>query len=330
MAEKRQSKTVHPSITVGRFFEAGRERLGMKLVTGETGLMRTIIEPMPHRPGLALSGFFKHFAWKRIQVVGMAEYEYLSSMSADLRAERLAEVFAKKIPCMVFTRGKRIFPEAIELAKQHGVSILQSNMVTRHFIHAATFALEDLHAPSCRVHGTMLEVAGVGVLIEGKAGLGKSETALGLIKRGQALVADDLTQLRRDSSNCLLGSAMGHTRDYMEIRGIGIIHVPSIFGVAAVRGEKQLDMVVTLKRQGEADAELDRTGLDELQREFLGVKVPQLVIPVAPGRDLVNLVETAAQEFKLRKSGVVAALNLTAQIKRHHDALRRADRGTKV
>ena len=330
MAEKRQSKTVHPSITVGQFFEAGRERLGMKLVTGETGLMRTIIEPMPHRPGLALSGFLKHFAWKRLQVVGMAEYEFLSSMSDDLRAAHLAEVFAKKIPCMVFTRGKRIFPEAIELAKRHGVSILQSSMVTRHFIHAATFVLEDLHAPSCTVHGTMLEVAGVGVLIEGLPGLGKSETALGLVKRGQALVADDLTRLRRDSSNCLLGSAMDATKFFMEIRGIGIIHVPSIFGMAAVRGEKQLDMVVTLKRQGDADAELDRTGLDNLRREFLGVEVPQRVIPVAPGRDLVNLVETAAQEYTLRQSGFVAAHQLSAQIKRHHDALRRLDRGTKI
>jgi HPr kinase/phosphorylase len=122
-------------------------------------------------------------------------------------------------------------------------------MVTRHFIHSATFVLEDLHAPRCKVHGTMLEVAGVGVFIEGAAGLGKSETALGLIKRGHALVADDLTQFRRDSSNSLLGSAMPVTQYYMEIRGIGIIHVPSIFGVAAVRGEKQVDLVVTLKRQ---------------------------------------------------------------------------------
>jgi HPr kinase/phosphorylase len=164
----------------------------------------------------------------------------------------------------------------------------------------------------------MLEVAGVGVFIEGAAGLGKSETALGLIKRGHALVADDLTQFRRDSNNTLLGSALPVTQYFMEIRGIGIIHVPSIFGVAAVRGEKQVDLVVTLKRQGEADAELDRTGMDDLRREFLGVEVPQLVIPVALGRDLVNLVETAAQEHKVRSSGFVAVSELESRIKRHH------------
>ena len=320
MAKKQQSRTIRPSVTVDQFLKVGRERLRLKLEAGEAGLKREIVEPVVHRPGLALSGFFKHFAWKRIQAVGMAEYEYLSSMPAELRARRLNELFAKKIPCMVFTRGKRIFPEVLELAERNGVSVLRSSMVTRHFIHAATFVLEDLHAPRCKVHGTMLEVAGVGVLIEGAAGLGKSETALGLIRRGHALVADDLTRLRRDSSDNLLASAVQVTQYYMEIRGIGIIHVPSIFGGAAVRGEKQLDLVVTLKRQGEADAELDRTGLSELQREFLGVPVRQLVIPVAPGRDLVNLVETAAQEYKLRLSGVVAVRDLADRVKRHHGA----------
>ena len=287
-------------------------------MTGRIGLRRVIVEPVAHRPGLALSGFYRHFAHKRIQVIGMAEFEYLSSMPEAQRVQRLEELFAKKIPCIVFTRGKRIFPEVERLAKRNNVCVLRTNMVTRHFVHSVSFVLEELYAPRCKVHGTMLEVAGVGVFIEGAAGLGKSETALGLIKRGHALVADDLTQFRRDSNNTLLGSALPVTQYFMEIRGIGIIHVPSIFGVAAVRGEKQVDLVVTLKRQGEADAELDRTGMDDLRREFLGVEVPQLVIPVALGRDLVNLVETAAQEHKVRSSGFVAVSELESRIKRHH------------
>ncbi len=318
MSENRQSPVQQSRVTVGQFLTVGRERLGLELAAGQAGLERVIIEPVAHRPGLALCGFYSHFARKRIQVVGMAEYAYLSSLPVELRVQRFEELFAQKIPCMVFTRGKRVFPEVFRVAERDGVSVLRSSMVTRHFIHAATFVLEDLHAPRCKVHGTMLEVAGVGVFIEGAAGLGKSETALGLIKRGHALVADDLTLLRRDSNNNLLGSAMPVTQYYMEIRGIGIIHVPSIFGVAAVRGEKQVDLVVTLKRQGEADAELDRTGMEQLSREFLGVSVPQLVIPVAPGRDLVNLVETAAQEHKLRLSGFVAVRELDTRIKRHH------------
>ncbi len=318
MGEIRQSQAQQSRVTVGQFLKVGRDRLGLELAAGQAGVERVIIEPMTHRPGLALSGFYEHFAWKRIQVVGMAEYAYLSSMPEALRIQRVEELFSKRIPCLVFTRGKRVFPEVLRVAERDGVAVLRSSMVTRHFMHTATFVLEDLHAPRCKVHGTMLEVAGVGVFIEGAAGLGKSETALGLIKRGHALVADDLTQLRRDSNNNLLGSAVPVTQYYMEIRGIGIIYVPAIFGVAAVRGEKQVDLVVTLKRQGEADAELDRTGTEELTREFMGVSVPQLVIPVAPGRDLVNLVETAAQEHKLRLSGYVAVRELDSQIKQHH------------
>ena len=318
MIETRQSQVNQSPVSVGQFLKVGRDRLGLELAAGKAGLDRVIIEPVVHRPGLALSGFYEHFARKRIQVVGMAEHAYLSSLSVELRVQRFEELFGLKIPCMVFTRSRRVFPEVLRLAERDGVSVLRSSMVTRHFMHTATFVLEDLHAPRCKVHGTMLEVAGVGVFIEGAAGLGKSETALGLIKRGHALVADDLTQLRRDSNNNLLASALPVTQYYMEIRGIGIIYVPAIFGVAAVRGEKQLDLVVTLKRQGEADAELDRTGTDNLQREFLGVSLPQLVIPVAPGRDLVNLVETAAQEHKLRLSGFVAVRELDSRIKQHH------------
>lgn len=318
MADSRQSQAQQSPVTVDQFLKTGRDRLGLELAAGQAGLARVIIEPVVHRPGLALSGFYEHFAWKRIQVVGMAEYAYLSSLPDTLRIQRFEELFSMKIPCLVVTRGKRVFPEVLRVAEEKGVAVLRTGMVTRRFMQTATFVLEELHAPRCKVHGTMLEVAGVGVFIEGAAGLGKSETALGLIKRGHALVADDLTLLRRDSNGNLMGAASPVTQYYMEIRGIGIIYVPAIFGVAAVRGEKQVDLVITLKRQGEADAELDRTGIDELRRDFLGVSVPQLVIPVALGRDLVNLVETAAQEHKLRHSGFVAVHALDARIKQHH------------
>lgn len=305
-------------VRVENFLEAGRVRLGLTLITGAKGVGRVIAEPMVHRPGLALSGYCGHFAHKRVQVVGMAEHAYLTSLDADLRNQRITQLFALNIPCMVFTRGKRVFPEVLRAAEATNVSVLRTKMVTGYFIQTATFVLEELHAPQTKVYGTMMEVAGVGIFIEGAPGMGKSETALGLIKRGHALVADDLTLLRRDSNFNLLGSALPVTRHYMEIRGIGIIHAPSVFGVSAVRGEKQLDMVITLKRHGDATADLDRTGFDEMRREFLGVSVPQLVIPVAPGRDIVNLVETAAQEFKLRQSGFMAVSELDSKIKQHH------------
>jgi len=302
MAEYRQSQSQQSRVTVDQFLAVGRERLGMELVAGRAGLQRVIIEPVAHRPGLALSGFYRHFARKRIQVVGMAEFEYLSSMPEELRAQRLEELFAKKIPCMVFTRGKRVFPEVVRLAERDGVCVLRSSMVTRHFIHSATFVLEDLHAPRCKVHGTMLEVAGVGVFIEGAAGLGKSETALGLIKRGHALVADDLTQFRRDSSNSLLGSAMPVTQYYMEIRGIGIIDVQAIFGIRSIRAQKRVEVEVNL-REWDSKEDYERLGLQDQLSTILDVQIPLVVIPIFPGKNITVISETIALNYLVKAYG---------------------------
>ena len=175
---------------------------------------------------------------------------------------------------------------------------------------------QRLGAPKLRLYGTTVEVAGLGVMLEGAPGLGKSETALGLIKRGNALVADDFTCLRKDvATNTLFASAAEATRNHMEIRGIGIIHVPSVFGVTAVCPEKRLDLVITFKSMKETEGELDRTGQDRMTRTILGVEIPQLIIPVAAGRDLVNLVETAAQQYKLLAAGYDAVAELDARLR---------------
>lgn len=317
MSRKKPKYPVSP-VSVHDFIEQGGDRLRLELMAGERGLKRTIREPAINRPGLALAGFYRYFPSKRIQLIGFAEYTYLMSLEADMRAQRVAELFAMRVPCVVFSRNKRPFDDIAALAEKFSVPVMRTQMVTGHFMNAATIVMEDLSAPRCKHYGTMLEVAGVGVMIEGQPGIGKSETALGLVKRGHALVADDLTQLRRDSSGRLMGAAVEVTRYYMEIRGLGIIYVPAIFGASAVRGEKQLDLVVTLMRQSDVDAEIDRAGDTELWREFLGVRVPQVVLPVAPGRDLVNIVETVAQEYKLRLSGQVAFKELDERIKQHH------------
>ena len=318
----------HARVTVRQFFHEGLERLKLEIVAGKRGIDRVLTEPLLHRPGLALTGFYEHFAWERVQTVGMAEHGYLSSLPEALRKQRVEELFAMNIPCIVFTRGLDVFPEILDVAERLGVPVLKSAMVTREFLRHATFLLEELDAPRCKVYGTMMEVSGMGIFIEGAPGLGKSETALGLIKRGHALVADDLTQFRRDSNGRLIASALNVTKFFMEIRGIGIIYVPAIFGVTAVRGEKHVDLVITLMRQADVDAELDRTGTEELSREFLGISVPQRIVPVAPGRDLVNLVETAAQEYKLRMTGYVAVAELDARIKKQHDVTWRKSNGT--
>ena len=301
--------------TLRAFVAAGAERLRMEVVVGGAGLEREVLEPMCNRPGLALTGFYGFFAWRRIQVIGQAEQAYLDSLAPDVRLARVKALFDRGAYCLIFACGIEVPAVLASLAESAGVVVCRTELLTRIFFHQATFVLEKLRAPKIRLYGTTVEVAGLGVMLEGAPGLGKSETALGLIKHGNALVADDLTCLRKDvAANRLFATASSATRNYMEIRGIGIIHVPSVFGVTAVRAEKELDLVVTLKSMKETEGELDRTGEERRTRTILGVEVPQITIPVAAGRDLVNLVETAAQQYKLLAAGHDAVKALDAQL----------------
>ena len=304
-----------PTFTLRAFVAEGAERLRMEVVVGGDGLEHEVLEPMCNRPGLALTGFYGFFAWRRIQVIGQAEQAYLDSLAPDVRLARVKALFDRGAYCLIFACGIEVPAVLASLAESAGVVVCRTERLTRIFFHQATFVLEKLRAPKMRLYGTTVEVAGLGVMLEGAPGLGKSETALGLIKHGNALVADDLTCLRKDvAANRLFAAASPATRNYMEIRGIGIIHVPSVFGVTAVRAEKELDLVVTLKSMKETEGELDRTGEERRTRTILGVEVPQITIPVAAGRDLVNLVETAAQQYKLLAAGHDAVKALDAQL----------------
>lgn len=305
-----------PRFTLRQFVTAGGERLKLSVVV-DAGLDHPVPEPMMYRPGLALTGFFGNFAYKRIQVIGKAENAYLESLDHAERCKRIRALFDHGAYCLIFAAGLDVSEEARQIAQSAGGTVLASPLLTRNLFHAGTFVLETLSAPTVKLYATTVEVSGLGVLMQGAPGLGKSETALGLIKHGNALVADDLTCLRKDMArNVLFASAGSATRDYMEIRGLGIIHVPSVFGVTAVRGEKQLDLVITFKRMEDVNGELDRAGEDRLFRTILGVDVPELVIPVSAGRDLVNLVETAAQQYKLRMAGHDATKELDERLKR--------------
>ena len=304
-----------PTFTLRAFVAEGAERLRMEVVVGGNGLEHEVLEPMCNRPGLALTGFYGFFAWRRIQVIGQAEQAYLDSLAPDVRLARVKALFDRGAYCLIFACGIEVPAVLASLAESAGVVVCRTELLTRIFFHQAAFVLEKLRAPKMRLYGTTVEVAGLGVMLEGAPGLGKSETALGLIKHGNALVADDLTCLRKDvAANRLFATASPATRNYMEIRGIGIIHVPSVFGVTAVREEKELDLVVTLKSMKETEGELDRTGEERQTRTILGVEVPQITIPVAAGRDLVNLVETAAQQYKLLAAGHDAVKALDAQL----------------
>ena len=290
--------------TVSDFLEAGREQLRLTLVVGGKGLEHPVDEPIVNRPGLALTGFYEDFAWKRLQLVGNAETAYLRSLDPKTRLERFRGVIERRAFCFIFTNGQQPDADAVAAAEEAGVAVMTTPLRTSEFAHHSAFVMEKLSAPRTSLYGTMVEVCGLGVLFEGAPGLGKSETALGLVKRGCALVADDLTCIRKDvGNNLLFGSASDSTAGYMELRGIGIMHLPSIFGITAVRGEKRLHLVITFKPLKDVKGEIDRIGQTRHYKTILGVDVPNIIIPVSEGRDLVNLVETAAMQQKLILSG---------------------------
>ena len=303
------------TFTLRDFVVAGRERLHLDVVVGGDGLRHEVLEPMCNRPGLALTGFYGCFAWRRLQVIGQAEQAYLESLPAGESLARVKALIHRGAYCIIFANGMQV-PDGLEAeAAAAGAVVMRTDLITREFFHQSTFVLETLRAPTMRMYATTVEVAGLGVLIEGAPGLGKSETALGLVKRGNALVADDFTCIRKDVAiNAIFASASEVTRNYMEIRGIGIINVPKVFGVTAVRGEKRVDLVVSLRRMEDVTGELDRTGQERRTRTILGVEVPQITIPVSAGRDLVNLIETAAQQYKLLASGYDAVKDLDARL----------------
>jgi len=304
------------SITVEQFFKAHGEALQMRLVTDEANLKRVIREPTVNRPGLALSGFTQYFAYKRIQVFGHAEYFYLRSLSAEQRETRYAYLFAYKIPCVVFSRGLKPDKEFLAAAEKACVPVFQTPMITMKFINNATLELEMMFAPRGTEIGSTVDILGVGVLIRGDSGIGKSEAVLALIERGYSLVSDDVTRVILIDGRDVVGRSSELTRNHMEIRGIGIINVAAMFGIKSVRDEKKIDLVISLKPWDEVP-DVDRIGMEQEFVEILGVEIPHITIPVRPGRDLARLVEVAAYQTKLKMAGHNAAQELNNRLIAH-------------
>jgi HPr kinase/phosphorylase len=302
-----------PHITVGHFYATHAEKLGLRLEGSSKGLNKLIREPTINRPGLALSGFFSYFAVKRIQVLGAAELSYLKSLKVALLRDRLRELFSRNMPCLVVARNAPIPAAILEAASEFETPVFRTGMITMNFINAATIALEFDFAPSKSEHGSMVDILGVGTLIRGASGIGKSECVLGLIERGYSLVADDITRVRSIEGRELVGMADNLSRYHMEVRGIGIINIASIFGVGAVRPEKRLDFVVTLKDWHEVE-DVDRIGLDRDSYDILGIKVPHVTLPVRTGRDLARLVEVAALDQKLKDMGENSAVEFNQRL----------------
>lgn len=289
------------SISVGEFFERYGPDLSLKLIGPQVGFERKIREPAINRPGLALAGFFTYFANKRIQVVGNSELSYLRKLSPEVRVRRFQQLCEKNVPCLVIARGHRLPDELHEVATRAEISVFSAPMVTMKFLNSATITLEHVFAQSTSLHGCMVDFRGVGTLIMGKSGSGKSETAIGLLERGGALVADDLVRITNIGGE-LISSAPDLARGYIEMRGIGIINAANLYGLSAIRPEKRLDLVVTLKGEDDLN-KVDRLGIRRKAYRLLGVGIPHVEIPVAPGRDTARLVAVAALDLQLRRLG---------------------------
>ncbi len=300
-------------VTVERFYTEKAGALGLKLIGGANGLKRIIREPTVNRPGLALAGFKRYFAGKRVQVMGNAECHYLKSLPEQERVRRYAELLRHKIPCVVFCRGFRPDRQFLKVAEQNDIPIFSTEHITMRFINVATLALELMFAPKGSEMGSMVDILGVGVIIKGESGIGKSESVLALIERGYSLVSDDITRVTLIDGRDVIGTSAELTRNHMEVRGIGIVNVAAMFGVKSIRREKRVDMVVNLKLWDEVK-DVDRLGIEEQFVKILGVEVPQVIIPVRPGRDLARLIEVAAFQNSLKASGYNPAKELNDRL----------------
>ncbi len=282
------------------------DALNLKCIGGRPGLIREIKVPEINRPGLALSGFFDNFAYQRIQILGRGETAYLNKLERENERVTLKKFFDYDIPCCVFTSNLRPNDIFMEIAEEAECPVLQTDLTSSEFTPRIMRVLSNVFAPKKLMHGVLVEVFGIGILIIGESGVGKSETALELIERGHRLVADDVVEIRRVSGNILMGKGAKVVSHHMEIRGLGIINITHLFGVGAIRDKKQIQLVVHLE-DWDSNKEYDRIGSEESTMDILGVNVPYLLIPVRPGRNIPIIIETAAMNERLKKMGYYSA-----------------------
>ena len=288
-------------LSVAEFLDRFGKRLSLERQGAAVGLDRSIGEPTVNRPGLALAGFFTYFARHRVQVLGNSEMSYMRSLSPQQREERFSELCRRNLPMLVVSRGASLEPRLVDTANEAGIGVFRTPMISMQFINEATLALEWQFAPTASMHGCMVDVQGIGVMILGKSGTGKSETVVGRLDRGASLVADDLVRLRAVGGE-VLGRSPELGRAHMEVRGLGLINVAAIFGIAKIRMEKRLDFIVRMTPQHEMK-EIERLGVKGSVLRVLGHDIPYVELPVAPGRDMARMVEVAALDQKLRGMG---------------------------
>jgi HPr kinase/phosphorylase len=306
-----------PTVTVADLLDGRCEAVGLTLevLGGAAGSDRVIANPHIQKTGLALAGFDEYLQPARILVFGESEVRYLEGLSADDRSRAIAAVCSHDIPCVMITGGWMPPPELVAAATQHAIPLLRTTVATPVAIARIGAVLDDALAVRKVVHGVLLDILGLGVLITGESGMGKSECALDLVVRGHRLVADDTVDVRCRGESEIIGTCPELTRHHMEVRGLGIINISDLFGVAATRLSKRIELVVQLERWN-PQREYDRLGIEEKTYELFQVKIPVIHMPVAPGRSLAILVEVAARNQLLRARGLNAARDLARRLER--------------
>ena len=287
--------------------------LKLRLLNNVKRFDRKILETGINRPTLELTGDFSNFPYKRIQILGNRELIYINKLKRSQQLERLKRLFSYRVPCVIIT-GKRKIPKALlRLSKQKNIPVIVTQYNTNNFISHISIYLNDKFAPKDTINGVLVDVYGMGVLILGKSGIGKSECALELIKRGHRLIGDDVVDVRKRSDKDIIGIAREPIKYFMEVRGIGIIDVKSLFGIEAVRDYIRIDLVVRLE-QWEKEKYYDRLGMERKSEKILGVNLPNVVIPVRPGRNVATLIEVASMNQRLKDRGYISARELDKQL----------------
>ena len=291
-----------PQISIGKMLEDYGDQLALSSVAGQGGIGNTLSTSDVHRPGLALAGFLGLFTFDRVQVMGNTEMLYLSSLDPDICRQTLETIFQFDIPCMVITDGNEVLPVMLELSNARHIPLLTTPFATTKFAHLFSYYLDDVFAPRTAIHGSLVDVYGIGLLFVGASGIGKSEIAVDLVERGHRLVADDVVLVSRKLQGIIVGSSGETLRDHIEIRGLGILNVRNMFGVRAVRMQKRVEVVVKLIKWDETAA-YDRIGLDEDWVSILDLEVPQVTVPIYPGKNITVIAETIALNYQLKIQG---------------------------
>lgn len=294
------------SITVGFLFESNKERLKLKMLNGQIGFDKEIVDKNIHRPGLALAGYVELFTYNRVQIFGNTEIKYLNQLTPEKRLNSLKKILEFDIPCVIVTNNNVLGEDLVDLATRKNIPMFQTPLETTKFAYLISDFLDDQFSSQTIVHGSFVDVYGIGVLMVGRSGIGKSEVALDLVERGHRLVADDVVMITRKGENILMGAGTDLVKHFMEIRGLGLIDVRSMFGIRAIRFQKRVEIVIELQ-DWRPDEEYTRTGLDSLTINILDVELTQVKLPIFPGKNITVICEVIALNYLLKHYGYDAA-----------------------